>query len=74
MANHGFDAHRVILYLDEGASIKNVLVELVENMPEVRNAVACDGKLTVKGIDVERPSYTARSAGVIDLRHPSEAV
>ncbi len=60
------DGYKIYLYLDKGADIKNVLVELVNNMPEVANVVAFDGKLTVK-----RASASWESAGVIDLRYPT---
>ncbi len=59
----------VVITLDDGADIKRVLTELVENMPEVQKCVAYGGALTVEGHEVIGPAMVVRSAGIIDLRH-----
>ena len=43
--------HTVNITLDEGADIKNVLRELVENMPEVERVETLDG-LVIEGMDM----------------------
>ena len=63
--------YTVMIELDEGADIKNVLVELVENMSEVQKCTTHDHKLQVKAVeDSASRVLTMRSAAVIDLRKP----